>query len=88
MRPGEIRNRDALAREIRRDEIVAAIRRHPVVVVAGDTGSGKSTQLPKFCLAAGRGAGEITMEEIEHNLISGMNKVRTLLEYVLPGLRG
>ncbi len=41
----------------RRQEIVAAIRRHPVIVVAGDTGSGKSTQIPKFCLAAGRGIG-------------------------------
>jgi len=38
-------------------------------------------------MAAGRGPGEITMEEIEHNLISGMNKVRTLLEYVLGDLR-
>lgn len=39
----------------RKDEILAAIRAHPVVVVAGETGSGKSTQLPKICLAAGRG---------------------------------
>jgi ATP-dependent helicase HrpA len=39
----------------RRDEIVAAIRDHQVVVVAGETGSGKSTQLPKMCLEAGRG---------------------------------
>jgi ATP-dependent helicase HrpA len=38
-----------------RDELVAAIRDHPVVIVAGDTGSGKSTQLPKICLEAGRG---------------------------------
>jgi 5'-deoxy-5'-methylthioadenosine phosphorylase len=38
-------------------------------------------------MAAGRGAGEITMEEIEQNLITGMNKVRTLLETVLPDLR-
>ena len=38
------------------DEIVALIRRHQVVVVAGETGSGKTTQLPKLCLQAGRGA--------------------------------
>ncbi|GAB4114193.1 MAG: ATP-dependent RNA helicase HrpA [Wenzhouxiangellaceae bacterium] len=38
------------------DDIVAAIRKHQVIVVAGDTGSGKSTQLPKLCLAAGRGS--------------------------------
>jgi ATP-dependent helicase HrpA len=38
------------------DEIVALIRAHQVVVIAGETGSGKTTQLPKLCLAAGRGA--------------------------------
>jgi ATP-dependent helicase HrpA len=37
------------------DEIVETIRRQQVVVVAGETGSGKTTQLPKFCLQAGRG---------------------------------
>ena len=37
------------------ERIVALIRAHPVVVVAGETGSGKTTQLPKLCLAAGRG---------------------------------
>jgi ATP-dependent helicase HrpA len=36
-------------------ELVDAIRNHQVVIVAGETGSGKSTQLPKLCLAAGRG---------------------------------
>ncbi|HEY6932087.1 MAG TPA: ATP-dependent RNA helicase HrpA [Marmoricola sp.] len=39
----------------RRDDIAAAIRDHQVVVVAGETGSGKTTQLPKICLALGRG---------------------------------
>ncbi|MFT4199622.1 ATP-dependent RNA helicase HrpA [Gordonia sp. (in: high G+C Gram-positive bacteria)] len=39
----------------RRDEIAAALADHQVVVVAGETGSGKTTQLPKICLAAGRG---------------------------------
>ncbi|MGO4260407.1 ATP-dependent RNA helicase HrpA [Lysobacter sp. TAB13] len=38
------------------DRIVELIRKHPVVVIAGETGSGKTTQLPKLCLAAGRGA--------------------------------
>ena len=37
----------------RREEIVAAIRDHQVIVVAGETGSGKTTQLPKMCLEAG-----------------------------------
>jgi len=39
----------------RADEIAAAIRAHPVVIVSGETGSGKTTQLPKICLMAGRG---------------------------------
>src|SRR4029077_4275867 len=39
----------------RKDEIAAAIRDHQVVVVCGETGSGKSTQLPKICLELGRG---------------------------------
>src|SRR4051812_48488494 len=41
----------------RRDEIAAAIRDCQVVVVCGETGSGKSTQLPKICLEIGRGVG-------------------------------
>jgi ATP-dependent helicase HrpA len=44
----------------RRDDIAAAIRDHQVVIVAGETGSGKTTQLPKICLELGRGiAGQI-----------------------------
>lgn len=39
----------------RRDEIAEAIQAHQVVVVAGETGSGKTTQLPKICLDIGRG---------------------------------
>ncbi|NIK59433.1 ATP-dependent RNA helicase HrpA [Kribbella shirazensis] len=38
-----------------KDEIAAAIRDHQVVVVAGETGSGKTTQIPKICLELGRG---------------------------------
>lgn len=39
----------------RRDDIIELIRNHQVVVIAGETGSGKTTQLPKLCLEAGRG---------------------------------
>jgi ATP-dependent helicase HrpA len=39
----------------RRDEIARAIAGHQVVIVCGETGSGKTTQLPKICLAIGRG---------------------------------
>ncbi len=46
---------DELPVSQRKDEIVQAIRDHQVVVVCGETGSGKTTQLPKICLEAGRG---------------------------------
>ena len=38
-----------------RDEILAAIEAHQVIILCGETGSGKTTQLPKICLDAGRG---------------------------------
>ena len=38
-----------------RDEIIEAITKHNVVIISGDTGSGKTTQIPKMCLEAGRG---------------------------------
>ncbi|MDE2116974.1 MAG: ATP-dependent RNA helicase HrpA [Betaproteobacteria bacterium] len=40
---------------LRRDELAQAIREHQVVIVCGETGSGKTTQLPKICLSIGRG---------------------------------
>ncbi len=46
---------ESLPVSARRDEIAAAIRRHPVVIVCGETGSGKTTQLPKICAMAGGG---------------------------------
>jgi ATP-dependent helicase HrpA len=46
---------DELPISRRKDEILAAIRDNQVVVVAGETGSGKTTQLPKICLELGRG---------------------------------
>ena len=50
-----IRLDESLPITARADEIVKLIREHQVVVIAGETGSGKTTQLPKLCLAAGRG---------------------------------
>jgi len=41
---------------VRAEEITAAIQAHQVVILAGETGSGKTTQIPKMCLAAGRGS--------------------------------
>ena len=46
---------EALPITQRADEITRLIREHQVLVIAGETGSGKTTQLPKLCLAAGRG---------------------------------
>ncbi len=40
---------------VHKDAIAAALREHPVIIVCGDTGSGKTTQLPKIALETGRG---------------------------------
>ena len=53
--PGRIRFPPELPVSERREEIAARIRDHQVVVLCGETGSGKSTQLPKLCLELGRG---------------------------------
>src|SRR5690606_5022165 len=50
-----IRYPDDLPVSQRKDDIAAAIRDHQVVIVAGETGSGKTTQIPKICLELGRG---------------------------------
>ncbi|KQZ69260.1 ATP-dependent helicase [Rhodanobacter sp. Root561] len=51
----EIRLDESLPISARGEDIVKLIRENQVVVIAGETGSGKTTQLPKLCLAAGRG---------------------------------
>ncbi|VVD82739.1 ATP-dependent RNA helicase HrpA [Pandoraea pneumonica] len=53
----EIQFPEALPVSGRREEIARAIAGHQVVIVSGETGSGKTTQLPKICLALGRGLG-------------------------------
>ncbi len=54
--PGAVEVDPALPIAAEADRIIGLIRDHQVVVIAGETGSGKTTQLPKLCLAAGRGA--------------------------------
>ncbi|WP_422467377.1 ATP-dependent RNA helicase HrpA [Endozoicomonas sp. ALC013] len=51
----DVRYEQALPVIDRKEDIARAIREHQVVVIAGETGSGKTTQLPKICLEAGRG---------------------------------
>lgn len=53
--PQPIHYPDALPITPRVDEIAAAITRHQVIILAGETGSGKTTQLPKICLSLGYG---------------------------------
>lgn len=56
----EIKLNEDLPVSERADDIRSAIEQHQVVILAGETGSGKTTQLPKLCLQAGRGlAGQI-----------------------------
>jgi ATP-dependent helicase HrpA len=51
----EVRYPPELPVSERREEVAELIRRHQVIVLCGETGSGKSTQLPKICLQLGRG---------------------------------
>lgn len=46
---------EALPITEKRHELVAAIKAHQVVIIAGETGSGKTTQIPKMCIEAGLG---------------------------------
>ncbi|MDU3273654.1 ATP-dependent RNA helicase HrpA [Varibaculum cambriense] len=57
--PAKINFPEELPVSARRQEIVEAIANHQVVVVSGETGSGKTTQLPKICLELGRGRGAL-----------------------------
>ncbi|MCB5169677.1 ATP-dependent RNA helicase HrpA [Streptomyces bambusae] len=54
-RKPEITYPEALPVSQKKDEIAEAIRDHQVVIVAGETGSGKTTQIPKICMDLGRG---------------------------------
>ena len=60
-------------------DIIRAIERHPVVIVSGETGSGKTTQLPKFCLEAGRGIDGI-IGHTQPRRIAAMTVARRIAE--------
>src|SRR5690625_3919138 len=53
--PFEITYPEELPVSAKRDNIARAIQDHQVVIVSGETGSGKTTQIPKICLELGRG---------------------------------
>ncbi|PQA83843.1 ATP-dependent RNA helicase HrpA [Limnohabitans sp. TS-CS-82] len=55
--PFKIEFPESLPVSARREEIMAAMQAHQVIIVCGETGSGKTTQLPKMALALGRGQG-------------------------------
>ncbi|WP_282349283.1 ATP-dependent RNA helicase HrpA [Pseudomonas sp. PS01301] len=50
-----VRYDDSLPIAVKRDEIKKVLAEHQVLIIAGETGSGKTTQLPKICLELGRG---------------------------------
>ena len=54
---GEVRFPEELPVSLRREDIAQALRAHQVIIVCGETGSGKTTQLPKIALTIGRGLG-------------------------------
>jgi ATP-dependent helicase HrpA len=69
----------ALPITARKDDIVAAIRQHQVVIIAGETGSGKTTQIPKMCLEAGLGI-EATIGCTQPRRIAALSISRRIAE--------
>ncbi len=68
----------------RREDIAALIRDHPVTIVCGETGSGKTTQLPKICLGLKRGAAGLVGCTQPRRIAA--RSLATRLAHELPGL--
>ena len=63
-----------------REQIAQAIRDHPVVIVCGETGSGKTTQLPKIALALGRGAKGKTIAHTQPRRLAAVTVARRIAQ--------
>ena len=70
---------DSLPITAKKTEIIEAIQQHPVVIVSGETGSGKTTQLPKYCLAAGQGIAGV-IGHTQPRRIAAMTVARRIAE--------
>ena len=70
----------------RRDDLLAAIRDHQVVIVCGETGSGKTTQLPKVCLELGRGVGGTIGHTQPRRIAARTVALRVAEELDAPGI--
>ncbi|MCP3874298.1 MAG: ATP-dependent RNA helicase HrpA, partial [Desulfobacteraceae bacterium] len=55
LKPKDIKFNPDLPITHKKDDIIQAIKKNTVVIISGETGSGKTTQIPKFCLEAGQG---------------------------------
>ncbi len=89
--PAELRYPEQLPVVARRADILAAIRDHQVVVVAGETGSGKTTQIPKMCLELGRGGGGAQIGHTQPRRIAARSVAERIAEEMgleLGGLVG
>jgi ATP-dependent helicase HrpA len=72
----------------RRDDLLDAIGRHQVVIVAGETGSGKTTQLPKICLELGRGVAGMIGHTQPRRIAARTVAMRIAEELDAPGAVG
>ena len=75
----------ALPISARREEMLAALAAHQVLIVAGDTGSGKSTQLPQYCLELGRGSAGLIAHTQPRRLAARALAARIAEELVAAG---
>lgn len=70
----------------RRDDLLAAVGEHQVVIVCGETGSGKTTQLPKVCLELGRGVGGMIGHTQPRRIAARTVAMRVAEELDAPGV--